>query len=272
VNRCPSGYTENVTNKTCDPITDFSACFYFTEKRTDWDSTQTSIKLVSGAGDSEPLPVYRRGLYYDGDSYSTVTGLVLHHSFTLEFWVRIEGNGNIYSISRPDYSQTGSEDYFSIQAVDNAFEVHFRTAETTVALFRGDTKSTYVTAQWTNIAVCMQHTEGETTSLIAMYVNAETSDPFTATADSVMIDMPNYAHTVAAELNGLDTYGGFLTGMVFSICYYPGCSTESINHVAVTSECRPKECANCPEDIGDTVGAFCLIECAYDQYPDRDGF
>jgi hypothetical protein len=48
------------------------------------------------------MPLHRRGLQFDGTKYLNVTGLTFSSTFSITAWIRVDGNSNIFSISRTD--------------------------------------------------------------------------------------------------------------------------------------------------------------------------
>jgi hypothetical protein len=63
------------------------------------------------------VPIYRRGLYFDGtEDFVQFKSLVLPHTFTLEFWIKpSEIKGTLFSMTQTaSNQQAGDEDYFAI--------------------------------------------------------------------------------------------------------------------------------------------------------------
>jgi hypothetical protein len=67
---------------------------------------------TSGDDASDPLPSYRRGLWFD-ESYITIRGLILNPSFAMSMWVRPTTGGNLFSISNLDTSDVGMENFLN---------------------------------------------------------------------------------------------------------------------------------------------------------------
>ena len=44
---------------------------------------------------TSPKPMLSRGVYFDGNDYMTVNNLKLNTKFSLEFWIRVQGNGQL---------------------------------------------------------------------------------------------------------------------------------------------------------------------------------
>jgi hypothetical protein len=94
------------------------------------------------------MPLYQRGLYFDGsDDMLTVTGLTLHHSFTIHTWLKILtfSQMNIFSISRPNNTVVNDEEWLNWKV--NAFRgLYLVMNEGATNLFQlvGDTGKTSV--------------------------------------------------------------------------------------------------------------------------------
>ena len=39
---------------------------------------------------------YERGLFLDGEGYLDLKNLIMHHTFTIEFWVRLDSDGRLF--------------------------------------------------------------------------------------------------------------------------------------------------------------------------------
>jgi len=103
---CPSGYTANDATNVCDGTVGIVLCHTFDTTVFVTESTNPDVTLISGTsfgGDAfEPIPVYRRGLWYDGGKFVSIDGLSLNHSFTLSLWTRPSLGGSLFSISKND--------------------------------------------------------------------------------------------------------------------------------------------------------------------------
>ncbi|MEE4247999.1 MAG: hypothetical protein V2I33_21615, partial [Kangiellaceae bacterium] len=71
---------------------------------------------VEGTEVTDPLPIYKRGLYFDGTKMMTFQNLVFHNTFMLEIWVRPQANGNIFSLNQPVTTGENSENAVNILA------------------------------------------------------------------------------------------------------------------------------------------------------------
>ena len=91
---CPTGYDTDGLTHSCagDPINVF--CLTFDKPDLEW-LTAYDVTLRSGHNpgareDDDPVPIYNRGMWLDGENdCMEFNGLSLNPTFTLEAWVRI---------------------------------------------------------------------------------------------------------------------------------------------------------------------------------------
>jgi len=84
---CPVGYLE--TDSVCtlpEDTADLDHCFTFVDKQI--QSTSDIVSITMGEADVAPNPMYKRGLFFDGDDFITFENLILNNFMTLEFWIR----------------------------------------------------------------------------------------------------------------------------------------------------------------------------------------
>lgn len=67
---------------------------------------------------SDPMSIFKRGLWFGGDDYLTMQNLTLNHSFTLNIWVRIEDDGTLFSIT-PSEIDTKHVGFLTVRSVDD---------------------------------------------------------------------------------------------------------------------------------------------------------
>jgi hypothetical protein len=49
--------------------------------------------------EADPRAAYKRGVYFDGGDYLTLSPLMINHSFNTRFWIRAKNaNGTLFSI------------------------------------------------------------------------------------------------------------------------------------------------------------------------------
>lgn len=92
---CPTGFTENSDSNTCEGDPELIFCLTFDRKQLDWIaeygvSVQSGHNLGTAREADDPIPIYKRGMWFDGDDdCMEITGLSLNPTFTLEAWVRV---------------------------------------------------------------------------------------------------------------------------------------------------------------------------------------
>ena len=271
INRCPTGTTES--GKECVEIADFKACFDFDKDQIDYVSSVTEIRFQGGRTDADgevddPIPVYRRGLYFDGDAFGEITGLVLNHSFLLEFWFRSQADGTIFSINKNDNSQAGAEDFIEIITVERY--VILSGYRDGVVQGQVSTPEKFAEDEWTYYAVCSDLQDDNVNNRISIYAKgisvAQNSFP------AALIDQEAYSKLLGAEvdtgLEGNPFYANFFTGFIFNMCYHNSCDVE-LNYNG-NPQCINEDdwCTECPINPGGPQ--YCLMHCAWNQYYDED--
>ena len=88
---CASGFTSNTDTNECEGDETLAFCATFETKTIEADSNDYGVSVSVGNGESnDPIPIYRRGLYFDGDGdYLVVGALIVHIDFTITAWVRV---------------------------------------------------------------------------------------------------------------------------------------------------------------------------------------
>jgi hypothetical protein len=91
------------------------ACFIFDTQEIEKTVDTYSVTL-DATDPSDPIPLHQRGLYFSGDDFLHLNQVVLHHTFSLSFWVKIDGDtGNVFSISRDLLTSPSDENYLNLQ-------------------------------------------------------------------------------------------------------------------------------------------------------------
>ena len=96
---CPTGF--NKLKNECEEAI-FSVDFVFDNKQ--FEIEAGGVQVVSGAqlgmaDNSDPLPMYQKGLYFDGNDMMVLDGLVFNVKFTLGMWIRILSDGTLFELS-----------------------------------------------------------------------------------------------------------------------------------------------------------------------------
>jgi hypothetical protein len=115
-----------------------------------------------GVAPFTPLPVYERGLYFDGvDDYIVVTRLIPHHSNTAWGWIRTAADGTIYSINREQFASQGDEDWLTFSVVAGVPIVRYAHGVDEQFSFAGTAQ--VADSNWHIVAWCMMLTDGSST-------------------------------------------------------------------------------------------------------------
>ena len=112
---CPTGSTRNTETGECDK-SPYDECLTFNLYAIEYTGPVMSMTsgVFPGEPDaSDPIAIYRRGLWYDGVSFSEIKNLALNHDFTIEMWVRPSGGITLFSVNRATSAFQGDEDYIS---------------------------------------------------------------------------------------------------------------------------------------------------------------
>jgi hypothetical protein len=95
LNGCSNGFTSNTVTHECDadPAPTETACYTFDANIDNWTSETNNVSLNS----FDITPVYERGLYFDGTDYMRFSSVMLHHTFSIEMWIRPDAPGVLFS-------------------------------------------------------------------------------------------------------------------------------------------------------------------------------
>jgi hypothetical protein len=120
----------------------------------------------------DPTPIWRRGLWFDGNNdYQTVTGMTLHHSFTLRTWIKVYDAGTVFSINRTSPTGgNGKADYFVFSVGTNyvtlVFNGEFK-SDTTVDA----TNTKDLSDNWHQVAVCVVYDTTNDNSTVQLRID-----------------------------------------------------------------------------------------------------
>lgn len=64
--------------------------------------------------DSNPTPIFDRGLWFDGGDFLQMRNMFMHHTFTLRLWVRTTAGTTVFSVSQRDHTAVGMENWFTL--------------------------------------------------------------------------------------------------------------------------------------------------------------
>ena len=136
--QCPEGFTS--VGKECTGTVDQVFCLTFDRIQYDW-VVSDDITAIGGANAnpsndvsqveaSDPRPIFKRGLWFDGDDFLNVTGLVLNHSFTIRAWVRPSSDGNLLSVNQSIYTGVDSECWLNYNIIGASTQIKYSDGRT----------------------------------------------------------------------------------------------------------------------------------------------
>lgn len=98
----------------------------------------------------EPFVIDDRGLWFDGkDDIARFSGLILHHTFSLEAWIRPHGDGAIFGVGEASHYEYSRVYYWGIEGGKILFsDLHYEEE------FVCD--SDLVNFYWTHVALTVQ--------------------------------------------------------------------------------------------------------------------
>ena len=253
--QCPSGIEVFADTNECNEQPVQVVRFEFNDqRRTDFVSGSYTAQGGSTPDtgdieDDDPLPVYKRGLWFDGeDAYLSIQDLRLNFNFALEFWLRpLEFSSSSLGIQ----TLYSVENTFELRYNGGAFEVDSKRNGLTVSQPVGD-----FSPLWVNLAVSGVFSDvNEIRSTdIAAYRNNEAQG--SQTLDSGIIDESGSV-TVGRRAEG-DFYTGFMY-MVSLYTYKPDFIVD-YDAGCISSF----ECTACPP-------ATCVSNCEWDEAIQDDG-
>jgi hypothetical protein len=81
---------------------EFTGIYMFEGDYIDWEVYMFGGSNKMSVLDDDPIVVDDRGLWFDGqNSFCTIIGLVLHHTFSISVWVMPHGSGTIFNAFSP---------------------------------------------------------------------------------------------------------------------------------------------------------------------------
>ena len=133
-----------------------------------WDSTAYPLDAAS-----TPMVAYSRGGWFSGSEYLVSPDLMLSHSFTIQAWVRVSGNSNIFSVSRTgaeiDPAEANEENFINFG--DTADQIYFTYAQGSNVWINLTSSTAYAFNDWYLVAVCVEWSEDDKQSSVQLYSN-----------------------------------------------------------------------------------------------------
>ena len=280
---CPTGFVANDITRTCDNDPGLVFCVQFRHLQTDWTAEDfdvgnelIALEVISGekAGpdDFDPLPIYRRGLWFGGAQYSTIYNLVFNVSYTFKMWIRPSSSGNLFSINTNIHNRNRAEDFqkWFVSSVTDQFGGTYSDGpifiNTSVV-----TATTAIHQEWIHVASRAKYDTLARQTTVEQYLRTESSG--IATFDGAIIDDVTYRKLIAVEkettFTGEYVLDFFYGGFIYSICLTSTGDYDPIDDIDLEPPCdvASNYCTQCPKYPEE----YCLIDCEYDEFIDDQG-
>ncbi|CAG9329647.1 unnamed protein product [Blepharisma stoltei] len=243
---CPTGYTQDSTNKICSLSTTNALSLVF--------QNQIALDTLSGVtvGSSntnkypnweatDPIPSIYRGYYFTADYYMTLSSLQISPYFAITIWINpsnlASGTGHVvtkYSTDNYFYLSINSSGYPSLKLI---------LKDTSTVTLSG---STSLFSAWHNIAFTGKiDTNGKT--VITLYVDGSSINSATSANASPYIDQ-------GTLYIGRQSYSNGFVGFLWSVKIYN--DNTLYNSEWKTSGCA-SGCTKCPSEL------LCPSTCAF---------
>ena len=209
--------------------------------------------MQDSAEKTDPFLTEDRGLWFDGKlQYLTIRGFTMHHSSTIDFWLKPHGYGTVFSAARVDdegcdlgyeLSIEGGKARFSDKT--NSFDI--------------DSEGNLNFYEWMHLALTLDWNNSEGSTAVSMFMNNVSI--VSSTISVMVLDVPD---GTARHLLGAgerysaicDNYRGFMWS--FTAHNFPLTSFSSM----VSTTCYG--CTACP------TSTDCLGDCNWNQYYDGE--
>ena len=190
---------------------------------------------IEASDANDPTPIYKRGLWFDGNDYLTLMKFLIGPSFSLTLWVRPVYNGDLLFI-------------------EGLLQIKVQAAKIQLYCFdKMVLSSAFLLEKWNFMAYNVVFNKGLST--VDFILN---SSNISGTVDIPrrFIDHPDAIHLMGNMF--ANQFSNFYTGFIYAI----GISPMIINQWRFMS-CGVNECDVCPQNI-------CLSDCAWNEYMDED--
>ena len=163
---------------------DASICISFDDKNIRKSEAESGVTVVlDDAPENQPISVHQRGIYFTSQAEMRLSDLVLNTRFTLEFIIRPETSGSLFTIVESDDAHVltfaFTADSLSLQVYNTSVMVDFNSHET----------------KWYNLAVAVD------LMTVRFYADGVAYDPV-ETLQSLVIDTMGNSHIFGREYQG----------------------------------------------------------------------
>ena len=201
-----------------------------------------------------PMYVADRGLFFSGKTYIPLKNHVLHHTFTIDMWVRVEDNGNLFSICRDLYQAPQDQKLLNFRTNfgKNLFFQYAEGRNSIINMSAGDVEYNH----WQQVAVSVAWNTGTGESSATLYINGKSLE--NKEFYRIIIDTPNFTHTIGAEMNVFEKYVENFIGYIYEFNVYPYVQPV----MALGHNCEDPYCSICPPQT-------CVLDCDWFYYVDE---
>jgi hypothetical protein len=134
---------------------------------------------VESAEPTAPVPIHLRGYWFDGTSYLTITGLILHHSFTVTTWIRASTvSKELFTINLPNTSAAGTEQLLNIR-LTTGYRTQFAIKHGVETTTTTDGQTIVEALEWHFVAFCVDWDKDARTSTMTNSVDNVETDSIT---------------------------------------------------------------------------------------------
>jgi hypothetical protein len=257
-----------------DFILDLSGVTICTSEGTWIDSRQSgntkwTIGIIRGASigheSADPYITDDRGTFFDGiNDFLTVRDLVIHHTFTMTFWMNPESSGTLYSSAM--VNDKGHEQYWALQLEGKRFKF-----VDTSNSFEVLGKETYNRGVWQHLAFTSRWEEDMRKTFISLYNDGKPTER--KILDFIIVDFrdsndrrwllddsnESYNRHLIGATEFREQLKDLYTGFIYQWTY----SNHEVTNYG--SQIRTRCDGDC--DICPNVG--CLGECPSMKYPNE---
>jgi hypothetical protein len=118
VDECASGMKVSPDTESCTPKTRTSP------SKVTFNRNDTALDMTEFLAVAHATPIYLRGLWFNGlNNYIELEEFVLNPTFSLNFWVRASGQGNLFSINLGLRKVIGEEDILNLKVLVSKVEL-----------------------------------------------------------------------------------------------------------------------------------------------------
>ena len=247
VPNCPTGYTKLVTERQCVLSTSIAVCESF-------DTKNFVNAIFVPAQDVQTVPVYRRGRWFNSNTYITLDRLMLDVTWTVELWAKQRSGGVGLSVNRSGGQTQINEENLLTILLESTFSAYVYEDSTT---YHKASAAMSSPGTWHSYAVTLEYTADPRQSQLTLYLDNSIQQDLTIPG-FMLVDSKDNAHLIGAELDYLGSIQRPLSGFIYKVCIH----SEALTSYDIASP------SGCPPVIESDPSPIdrCLIECNYNEY------